>query len=99
MNGHADLPISGVKRNLLAELLGFCSLEYQTMEKSKNPVILCVIHHRQNHLESTRLVLSNGTVSPGVKRPWREADDLPPTSTEVKNTWIYTTTPPHVFVA
>jgi hypothetical protein len=30
-----------------------CSLEYQTMEKFKNPVILSVIHHRQNRLEST----------------------------------------------
>jgi hypothetical protein len=25
------------------------------MEKSKNPAILCVIHHRQNHLESTSI--------------------------------------------
>jgi hypothetical protein len=31
-----------------------CSLEYQTMEKRlKKPVILCVIHPRQNPLEST----------------------------------------------
>jgi hypothetical protein len=28
-------------------------LEYRTMEKSENPVILCVIHHHQNALEST----------------------------------------------
>jgi hypothetical protein len=33
------------------------SLEYQTMEKVKNPVILCVIHHRQNHLESNNFII------------------------------------------
>jgi hypothetical protein len=40
-----------------------------------------------------------GTLSPGVKRPGREADHLPPTSAEVKNTWMYTSTPPYVFMA
>jgi hypothetical protein len=33
---------------------------------------------------------------PGVKRPGREADHLPPTSAEVKQTWVYTSTPPNV---
>jgi hypothetical protein len=32
-------------------------------------------------------------VSPGVKRPGREADHSPPTSAEVKKTWIYTSSP------
>jgi hypothetical protein len=43
----------------VSETLG--TLEYQTMKKkSQNPVIMCVIHHRQNHLESTNSsVLSN----------------------------------------
>jgi hypothetical protein len=35
-----------------------------------------------------------GALSPGVKRPGREADNLPPTTAEVKNTWIHT----HVFM-
>jgi hypothetical protein len=42
-----------------------------------------------------------GALSPVVKRPGREADHSPPTSAEVKNTWIYTSTPPirlHGFV-
>jgi hypothetical protein len=38
-------------------------------------------------------------VSSGIKRPGREADHSPPTSAEVKKTWIYTFTPPHVFMA
>jgi hypothetical protein len=38
-------------------------------------------------------------LSLGVKRPRREADHLPPSSTEVKNTWIYISTSPYVFVA
>jgi hypothetical protein len=34
--------------------------------------------------------LAKGALSPGVKRPDREADHSPPTSAEVKNTWIHT---------
>jgi hypothetical protein len=40
-----------------------------------------------------------GALSPRVKRPVREADHSPPTSAELKNTWIYTSTPPYVFMA
>jgi len=32
-------------------------------------------------------------LSLGVKRPGREADLSPPSSAEVKNAWIYTSTP------
>jgi hypothetical protein len=34
-----------------------------------------------------------------VKRPGREADHLPPTSAQVKKTWINTFTSPYVFMA
>jgi hypothetical protein len=34
-----------------------------------------------------------------VKRQGREADHSPPTSAEVKKMWIYTSTPPYVFMA
>jgi hypothetical protein len=34
----------------------------------------------------------------GVKRPRREADHSPPSSAEVKNAWIYTSTPQYVFM-
>jgi hypothetical protein len=34
-----------------------------------------------------------------VKWPGHEADHLPPTSAEVKKPWIYTSTPPYVFMA
>jgi hypothetical protein len=39
-----------------------------------------------------------GVVSPGVKRPGREADYSPPSTAEVNNTWIYTSNPPYIFV-
>jgi hypothetical protein len=39
-----------------------------------------------------------GAVSSGLKRPGREDDHSPPTSAEVKKTWIYTSTPPYVFM-
>jgi hypothetical protein len=35
----------------------------------------------------------------GVKRLGREVHHLPPISSEVKHTWIYTSTPPNVFMA
>jgi hypothetical protein len=44
--------------------------------------------------------LSNGyrgALTPEVKRPGLEADCSPPSSTEVKNAWSYTSTP-YVFV-
>jgi hypothetical protein len=40
-----------------------------------------------------------GAFSPQVKRPGREADYSLPTSAEVKNTWICTSTPPYVVMA
>jgi hypothetical protein len=40
-----------------------------------------------------------GALSPGVKRPGREADHSPPTSDEVTNTWIYMSTPPYASMA
>jgi hypothetical protein len=40
-----------------------------------------------------------GTVSLGVKRPRREAEHSPPSSTEVKYAWSYTSTPPYVFMS
>jgi hypothetical protein len=37
-----------------------------------------------------------GALSPGVKRPGREADHTLPTSAEVKKTWVYTSTLPYL---
>jgi hypothetical protein len=39
-----------------------------------------------------------GALSPGVKRPGREAHHSPPTSAEVKKMWIYTYTPSYAFI-
>jgi hypothetical protein len=40
-----------------------------------------------------------GTLSPGAKRPRREADHSPSTSVEIQQMWLYTSTPPYVFMA
>jgi hypothetical protein len=40
-----------------------------------------------------------GALYPGVKRPGHIADHSPPTSAEVKETLIYTSTPPYAFMA
>jgi len=36
----------------------------------------------------------SGALSLGVKRPGREAEHSPPSRTEVKNAWFYTSIPP-----
>jgi hypothetical protein len=38
-------------------------------------------------------------LSPGLKRPGHDADQSPPTSSEIKKTWVYTSTPPYAFMA
>jgi hypothetical protein len=40
-----------------------------------------------------KTLTTTGTVSPGIKRPQREADRQPPTSAEIKEIWIYTPPP------
>jgi hypothetical protein len=40
-----------------------------------------------------------GALSLGVKRPGRETDHSPPSSAEVKNAWLYTSTPQYAFMA
>jgi hypothetical protein len=61
----------------------------------------CLVKHRDNFTAS-RPALGPiqppiqwvpAVVSPGVKRPWREADHSPPSNVEVKNAWRYTSTP------
>jgi hypothetical protein len=39
-----------------------------------------------------------GALSPGVKRPGREADHSPPAITEVKKVRFYTSTPSYAFI-
>jgi hypothetical protein len=43
--------------------------------------------------------MGTGGSFPAVKRQGLEADCSPPTSTEVKKKWIYTSTPLYVFMA
>jgi len=40
-----------------------------------------------------------GALSPGLNQLGCEANHSPPYSTEVKNTWRYTSTPPYIFMA
>jgi hypothetical protein len=43
--------------------------------------------------------VGNEVSLPGVKLPGHEADHSTPTIAVVKKTWIYTSTPPYVFMA
>jgi hypothetical protein len=46
----------------------------------------------------TSYTVGTGCSFPGVKRPGHEADPSPRTSAEVKKIWIFTSTPPYVFM-
>jgi hypothetical protein len=50
-------------------------------------------------VHTTFYKMGTGASFLGVKRQGREADHSPPTSAEVKKMWIYTTTPPYIFMA
>jgi hypothetical protein len=45
---------------------------------------------RPDRLKGPPSLLSSGTLSQGLKRPWREADHSPPSSAVVENAWSYT---------
>jgi hypothetical protein len=57
------------------------------------------IVHTGSGVHPTSYKMSTGGSFPGVKRQGREADHSLPTSGEVKKMWIYTSTPPYVFMA
>jgi hypothetical protein len=47
----------------------------------------------------TSYTICNDVLSLGVKLLGLETDHSHPTSAEVKKTWVYTSIPPHVFIA
>jgi hypothetical protein len=59
----------------------------------------CSPRHPDRLWGPPNLIFRGGGLSPGVKRPGLEADHSPPTSAEVKKTWVYTSTSPYVFMA
>jgi hypothetical protein len=71
---------------------------------SSNPGRVKNIHYyipSRPALDSTQPPIQGveGALSPWVKRPGREAGHLPPTSAEFKETSMYTSTQPYVFMA
>jgi hypothetical protein len=52
-----------------------------------------------SEVHPTSYKMGTGGSFSGVKRQGREADHSPPTSAEVKKMWIYTSTPPYVYMA
>jgi hypothetical protein len=57
------------------------------------------ISSRPAWVHPTSYKMGTGGSFLGLKRQGREADHSPPTSAEVKKMWIYTSTPPYVFMA
>jgi hypothetical protein len=101
---HGNEPSGSVKLSQLRPLMGLISrysywlragrLRVQSSSPGKVKIFLF------STLASPALGPTQPPVplSPGVKRSAREADHSTPTSAEVKKTWIYTSTPPYVFM-
>jgi hypothetical protein len=51
-----------------------------------------------NNFPASSIQRVQEALPPGVKRPGHEGDLSPPTSAEVKKTWIYISTPPYIFM-
>jgi hypothetical protein len=87
-----------------------CSLSLPVMV-SRDSSVSIVTRLRVRLLRSQGFIPSRGknfsvphrvktaSCSPDVKRPERTADHSPPAIVDVKNTWIFTSTPPYVFMA
>lgn len=62
--------------------------------------MICLLSSSGLTLRPTKTPIQrvSGALSPGLKWQEREADHPLPASAEVKNTWIYTSTPPEVFL-
>jgi hypothetical protein len=65
----------------------------------KSPLYLIDVVQTGSGAHPTYYTMGTGGSFPGVNRPGREADHSPPTSAEVKEMWIYTSTPPYAFMA
>jgi hypothetical protein len=72
-------------------------LEFESRYGKEFSVLHVVQTGSETHPASYPMV--PGFLPPWVKWQGREADHSPPASAEVKNTWIYTATPPYAFMA
>jgi hypothetical protein len=89
--------------------IGFTYFHYQSMMSRDSAVGIATSYGLDREVGvrvpvgSSRPALGSTQIPiqwvPGLKRPWCEADHSPPTSSEVKKTRIYTSTPRYVFMA
>jgi hypothetical protein len=57
-------------------------------------VVVVVVVQTGSRAHPVPYPMGTGALTPGVKRPEREAKHSPPSSAEVKNAWSYTSTHP-----
>jgi hypothetical protein len=72
--------------------------EFESRQGKKKFSLLHIVQTGSG-VHPTSYKLGTGVSFPGVKRQGREPDHSPPTSTEVKKMWIYTSTPLYAFMA
>jgi hypothetical protein len=72
----------------------------KNLSSTPGRVIIFTSPYHSDLLWGPPSLLSNGyrELFPRVKRQGREADHSTPTSAEVKKPWVYTSTPPYVFM-
>jgi hypothetical protein len=72
-------------------------LEFESREGQEFSLLHVVQTGSRTHPAS--YPMGTGDSFPEVKQPGREADHSPPTNADVKRMWVYTSTPPQVFMA
>jgi hypothetical protein len=88
------LPLEYGSRDSAVDIATGCGLDDRGFGVRVPAALRIVSSFRHpDRLWGPRSLLTNGYLGPGV----READNSPPTNTEVKKTWIYTSTPPYAF--
>jgi hypothetical protein len=86
--------VGGYSDGLQAGWPGFDSLKGQGLS------LLQSVHTGSGaHPVSYTMGTGGGAISPGKKRPGREADHSPQSSAEIKKCWSYASILPYVFMA
>jgi hypothetical protein len=98
-----QLGFSHWQKNVLGECLSTgCRTEYLNLRRSNlwEAGEVCIMRRFTGaHPASSYAIRRRDFFSLGIKRPGREADHSPPSSTEDNNAWSYSSVPQYVFMA
>jgi hypothetical protein len=92
------IPVYGIAQSVLATDYGWTTKGSVFESRWGKEFLFLHVVQTGSGAQSASYPMWTGGYFPGVKRPRREANHSSPTSAEVKKTWVYTCTPPYVFM-